>query len=185
MKSGKVILNDLKEDTVESRVIWKGKSFSFKSDKIRLPDGRIVQKDLVAYPEAVAVIPFIDPDNIILVRQFRYPVGKVLYEIPAGKLDSPDEDIKKAAERELQEEIGYYAEKLLYLVSYYSAPGYSSEKLHIFKAENLKESVLKPDEDEFIEKEVVSLKKAYEMIDSGEIEDSKTLVALLYIKCFL
>jgi len=185
MKSDKAILNNLKEETIESRVVWKGRAFSFKSDTILLPDGRIAQKDLVSYPEAVAIIPFIDSENIVLVRQFRYPVGKVLYEIPAGKLDSPDEDIKKAAERELQEEIGYYAEKLLYLVSYYSAPGYSSEKLHIFRAENLRESTLDPDEDEFIEKDIVPLKRAYDMIASGEIEDSKTLIALLYIKCFL
>ncbi len=178
MQSDKAISSSLKEETIESRVVWKGKAFSFKSDKIRLPNGKIVQKDMVFYPEAVAVVPFIDSQNIILVRQFRYPVGKELYEIPAGKLDSPDEDINGAAERELQEEIGYYAEKLSYLISYYSAPGYSSEKLHIFKAENLKESPLKPDEDEFIEKEVVPLQKVYEMINSGKIEDSKTLIAL-------
>ncbi len=167
---------------LESRTLHKGRSFSFKSDRVKLPDGRETKKDYVFYPEAVGIVPFIGKDDIILVRQFRYPVGQVLYEIPAGKLDHPDEDLKVAAYRELLEETGYKAGKLERFCSYFPCPGYSTEKLHLYTGTDLCPGDVSPDEDEFITCEKVSFKNALKMIDEGKIKDSKTIIALLYIR---
>ncbi len=182
MKSGRTHFSDLKEHTINSSIIHTGKSFSFKSDLVRLPDGREAKKDYVFYPEAVGIVPFIDKTDIILVRQFRYPIGRVIYEIPAGKLDSPSEDLKSAAERELLEESGYKAQKLELFCSYFPCPGYSTERLHLFKASDLAAGSTDPDDDEFIACERVPFEKALSMIDEGKIEDSKTIIALLYLK---
>jgi ADP-ribose pyrophosphatase len=182
MKSDKMHFKNLKEHTVSSSIVHKGKSFSFKSDTVRLPDGREAKKDYVFYPEAAGIVPFINKSDIILVRQYRYPVGRFLYEIPAGKQDSPSEDIMSAAERELLEETGYRAGRLRLFCSYFSAPAYSTEKLHLFIGSDLEPASTNPDEDEFIECEKVPFEKAYEMIGEGKIEDAKTIIALLYLK---
>lgn len=182
MRSDKTHFNDLKESTIESRVVFEGKSFNFKSDIVRLPDGREARKNYVAYPQAVGIVPFIGKSDILLERQFRYPVGHVLYEIPAGKLDDPSEDLKSAAERELLEETGYRAGRLELFCSYFPAPAYSTEKLHIFTGSDLRAGSTDFDEDEFIETEIVPFERAFEMIAEGKIEDSKTIIALQYLK---
>jgi ADP-ribose pyrophosphatase len=182
MKSGSTRFNDLTEHKISGVTVHEGRSFSFKSDLVRLPDGREAKKDYVFYPEAVGIVPFINKSDIILVRQFRYPVGRVIYEIPAGKLDSPSEDLKSAAERELLEEAGYRAGKLELFCSYFPCAGYSTERLHLFRARDLAAGSTDPDDDEFIACEKVPFEKAVAMIDEGKIEDSKTIIALLYLK---
>ncbi len=185
MKSDKASLNNLIEETLQSKIVYQGKSFSFKSDRVSLPNGKEAQKDYVFYPEAVGIVPFINPKEIILVEQFRYPAGKSLLEIPAGKLDSPDEDRKEAAERELLEETGYKAAKMKYLCSYYSCAGYSTERLTLYKSADLTLESQSLDEDEFIKVKIVPFEKALQMIQNGTIEDSKTIIALLYSARFL
>jgi ADP-ribose pyrophosphatase len=172
----------LKELTISSSTIYKGKSFSFKTDLVRLPDGREASKDYVAYPEAVGIVPFINDNDIVLVRQYRYPVKREIYEIPAGKLDDPSEDIDTAACRELLEETGYKAGKLKLFCSYFPCAGYSTERLHLFSARDLEPGSDDPDDDEFIKNEIVSFDRALAMIGEGKIEDSKTIIALLYLK---
>jgi ADP-ribose pyrophosphatase len=180
MKSNNPTLNNLKENTLEEKEIYKGRSFSFYSDTVSLPNGKKAKKDYVKYPHAAAVIPFLDEKHIILVEQFRYPIGRTLLEIPAGKLDDPEESKLEAAHRELLEETGYRAKSFNHLITYYPCPGYSTEVLHIFKAENLKKEEQFLDEDEFINVKTFTYSEILKMIKNGEIQDSKTIIAMLY-----
>lgn len=179
MRSNKPISNNLPEKTVSRTELYRGRSFSFYSDEVLLPNGKKSVKDYVKYPEAVAILPFVSKDEIILVRQFRYSIGKTIYEIPAGKIDDPKENKQKAAGRELLEETGYQAKKMKYLFSYYPCAGYSTEMIHIFRAEDLVQKEQDPDDDEFIQPETVPFHKALEWVRSGKIVDSKTIIALL------
>ena len=119
--------------------------------------------------------------KILLERQFRYPYGEILWEIPAGKRDK-GEDYAETAKRELEEETGYIAEKLVKLFEIYPTPGYTNEVIGIFKAEGLKKGVLHFDEDEEITSGWIPEEKVFEMIENGEIKDGKTLIALLWYK---
>lgn len=184
MKSSSNTLSKLIEEKIDSTEIYKGKSFSFHSDTIRLPDGRTAKKDYVKYPEAVAIIPFLDDDRIILVQQYRYPVGQLVYEIPAGKMDDPEETKLEAAHRELLEETGYRAKSFEFLFSYYPCVGYSTEIIHVFKAAQMQEEQQFLDEDEFINTKIVSWADALQMIRKGEINESKTILALLHYETF-
>jgi len=183
VKSNNPIL-DKKEETLSSELIYKGKSFSFYSDLIKLPDGRTAKRDYVKYPEAVVIIPFLDEKNIIFEKQYRYPVLNFLYELPAGKIDDIEETKIEAAQRELLEETGYRAKNLEYLISYYPAVGYSSEIIHVFKASDLTKEEQLLDEDEFIETITFSLEESLEMIKKKEIKDAKTILSLLYYITF-
>lgn len=179
MRSNSPTSSKLAEKTVSRTELYRGKSFSFHTDEVLLPDGRKGRRDYVKYPEAVAILPFVDRDRIILVRQYRYSLGKAIYEIPAGKIDDPKEKKQKAAVRELLEETGHLAKKMKYLFSYYPCAGYSTEKIHIFRAEGLQPGKQNTDEDEFIQLETVSFRRALDWVRSGRIEDSKTIIALL------
>lgn len=179
MRSSKATSSNLPEKTLSKTELHRGRSFSFFSDEVLLPNGKKGVKDYVKYPEAVAILPFVDSENIVLVRQFRYAVGKTIYEIPAGKIDDPKESKQKAAGRELREETGYHAKKMRYLFSYYPCAGYSTEMIHIFRADGLTQKEQSPDEDEFIQPEIVPFRKALEWVNSGKIVDSKTIIAIL------
>ena len=174
--------DNLREETLSSTELYKGKSFAFYTDLVKLPDGRESKKDFVLYPHAVGIIPFIDNDTILLIKQFRYPVHQTIYEIPAGKIDDPEELPVKAAERELREETGYESGQLEFLLSYYPCAAYSTEVIHLFKAFNLKKTQTSPDDDEFIITEKVPFQKVLEMIKNGEIRDAKTIIALSIIR---
>ncbi len=180
MTSNKMISYDIPEKTLSSELIYKGKAFSLYSDLVLLPDGRQTKKDVVLYPEAVAVLAFNEEKKIVLEKQYRYSVKQFLYEIPAGKLDDPKEDPLEAAKRELLEETGFLAGKLTYLFSYFPAVGYSTEKIYVFKAENLNLKKQDLDEDEFIEVFFYSIDKVLNMIKNGEIMDAKTILSVLY-----
>ncbi len=191
MKSNSSILNNkfqsenttkLIEETIESRLIYDSGSYSFFSDKIKLPDGGVVDKNYVKYPEAVAIIPFINENEIILVEQYRYPIKLVTLEIPAGKIDNPNEARHEAALRELLEETGYRAESLEYLFSYFPCPGYSTEILHIHTAHGLIKETQCLDRDEFIYVKISKLDEVLNMIRKGEIVDSKTIISILYLQ---
>ena len=168
------------EKTVSSKLLHQGKSFAFYSDKVTLPDGREAQRDYVRYPEAVAILPVLDDGRILLIRQFRYSIGKTLLEVPAGKIDDPKEAMEKAAYRELEEETGYSATRLSYLFSHYPAVGYSSETIHSFIATGLKKTATHFDEDEFIEIAPYDKKDVESFVQKGEIMDAKTLLLIQY-----
>jgi ADP-ribose pyrophosphatase len=184
VKSNNYISDDKTEVLVSSETIYKGKAFSFCSDIVKLPNGKMARKDYVKYPQAVAILAFLNDKRIILEKQFRYPVGKLLYEIPAGKIDDPLEPKEKAAERELLEETGFKANRMEYLFSYFPAVGYSSEVIHVFKAAEITKESQDLDEDEFIDVISMELDEVVEKIKNHEIEDAKTIISILYFCTF-
>lgn len=146
---------------------------------VTLPNGGTAKRELVRHPGAVAVVPLIG-DEVLMVRQFRMAANRVVLEIPAGTLN-PGEDPLLCAERELQEETGFKPGVLESLGGIFVAPGYTTEYIHLFLATSLSESRLAMDEDEFIEPARMPLRELVAMIERGEIEDGKTAVALLKV----
>lgn len=172
-------MSDLKEKTIRSRTIFEGKLIRVQLDEVELPDGRTSTREIVRHPGAVAVIAFTGEGKLILVRQHRHPLEKTTLEIPAGKLE-PGEDPKACAFRELEEETGYRAEEMHPIVSFYTSPGFADEKLHLFEARGLTKGEMRPDADEFVEVEELTLEEAYGKMEEGLICDAKT-VAAVYI----
>ena len=158
--------------------VYRGKSVDFCVDEIRLPDGRSAVREYLDHPGAVGVLPFLDDGTVVLVRQYRYPVGEVTLEMPAGKLDK-GEDILACVERELHEETGYTAKRIRPLMRYWPTPAFANEVLHLFTAEGLIAGRRHPDADEFLEVVRMPFAKALGLVRSGKIKDSKTVIGLL------
>ena len=165
------------EPILSDEVIYDGKLVKLHRLTVELPDGARAQREVVRHPGAVAMVPLLG-DDVLLVRQFRVAAGKILLEIPAGTLED-GEAPEAAAVRELQEEIGYRPERLERLGGEYTAPGYTSEYIHLFLASELMPSRLRQDSDEFIEVVRLPFAEALAMAERGAIEDGKTLVGLL------
>ncbi len=170
----------LTERLVSSSNLYAGRLYSLRRDVVRLPDGRLAERDVVEHPGAVAIIPVVE-DKVVLVRQYRHAVGKVLCEIPAGTLKK-DESPDVCAARELEEETGYVAESLRRLFHCCLAPGYSSEVIHVYLATGLRRTKPRTEADEFIEVISVTWEEALRMIMSNEIEDAKTISGILMLK---
>ncbi len=172
----------LKEKIYKKDKIYKGRAIDFCVDEIILPDGKKAKREYIDHPGAVAIVPFVNKKDIVLVRQYRYPVDKITYEIPAGKLDkSKKESLIACARRELKEETGYTAKKITKLLSFFPSSTFSNEELYIYLAEGLTPGDTHPDEDEFVEKIIIPFKQAIDMIKTGKIKDAKTVIALLYL----
>ncbi len=169
---------DLTEKTIESSRIFEGRIVNLRVDTVELPNGRVTKREVVEHRGAVAIVPMMDHEKVVLVRQYRQPVGGTLLEIPAGTLDK-GEDPFNCARRELMEEIGYFPNKLTEMFHSYLSPGYSTEMLHTFLAEDLQPAQENRDADEFIEIVTVNLRDAIELIRNGEIIDAKTICGLL------
>lgn len=173
---------------VQSRRAYTGKIVSLDVDTVRFPDGSIGELEMVRHPGASAVVPFLsDPRSedpqVLLIRQYRYAANGYLFEIPAGRLD-PGEDPLDCAARELKEETGCTAEKLDYLLTMYTTPGFTDEKIHLYMATGLVAGETKHEADEFLELRPVLLSRALEMIEAGEIQDGKTALGLLFAAGF-
>lgn len=168
----------LREEIIESEIAFQGRLLTLRVDTVRLPDGHISTREVVVHPGAVAMVPLLDADHILLVRQWRNAAGRALLEIPAGTLH-PGEDPKACAERELMEEVGYRPQLLTPLYATYLAPGYSSERLHVYLAEELVPEQLAQDEDERVEVVCLSWQEIDDLLLRGEFADSKTLAGLL------
>jgi ADP-ribose pyrophosphatase len=183
--------DELVERVVDSRVLHRGRYLEFRVDTIERADGTRSERDIAGHPGAVAIVA-IDPDGaVLLVRQWRTPAERVLLEIPAGTLDVDEasgaiEDPDLAARRELEEETGYRAASWQRLTSFWSAPGFTSELMHLYLATDLEavhpDERLGPDEDEHLRLERRSLADALEAIDRGEIADAKSIVGLLWVE---
>lgn len=159
--------------------VFAGKLLHVQLDHVTLPSGNDATREYIRHPGAVAIVPVLDDGRIILVKQCRYPLGTVMWEIPAGKLDhGPEEEILECAKRELSEETGYTARKWDFLISIATTPGFSDEIIHIFKAEGLRSGEQHPDDDEFISARAFSPEEIKNMIKNGELYDSKTICAL-------
>jgi ADP-ribose diphosphatase len=159
------------------RNIYNGKVITLNIDTVTLPNGVTVDLEVVRHPGAAAVVPLKENGTVVLIKQFRHAAGGFIYEIPAGKLHS-GEDPKDCAARELEEEIGYQAGKLDLLSSIFTAPGFTDEVIHVYKATGLTKGRQQLDRDEVLEIVEVSLQEAIEMIDKGTIRDAKTMVGL-------
>jgi ADP-ribose pyrophosphatase len=162
----------------EKREVFHGRIFSVTLDRLAFEEGGEVTMEVVRHGGAAAIVPFTENGQVILIRQFRYSVLRSLWEVPAGKLD-PGEDSRSCAMREMQEETGYRAESLEKIGSILTTPGFSDERIDIFVARGLTKSERSLDPDEFIEVVPVPFAAALEMIERGDIEDSKTVAALL------
>lgn len=166
------------ETFVSKKTIWRGRAVNFEVDTVRLPNGKLATREFMSHPGAVGVVPFLDRDTVVLVRQYRHPVGEVTLELPAGKID-PRESVLTCVKRELAEETGYTARKITPLIRYWPTPAFADEVLHLFVATGLKAGSVNTDEDEFLEVVHMPFKKAVEMVRGGEIRDSKTVIGLL------
>jgi len=169
----------LEERQLEREEIYKGKVLHLVKDKVELPDGSTSYREICLHSGAVCVIPLLDDGRVIMERQFRYAHNRVFLEIPAGKLDSPDEIPLEAAKRELKEETGAVAESYTFLGCLDTTPALIDEKIWMYMAEGLSFGETKPDEGEFIEVEFIELKRLVEMVMAGEIRDAKTQIAIL------
>lgn len=158
--------------------IYSGRVVTLDILSVTLPDGAESKREVVQHPGAVAIVALDDAQNVILVRQYRVAAAQYMVEIPAGTLE-PDEPPALCAERELQEEAGYKPGKLESLGGMYVAPGYTTEYIHLFLARDLAASELPADDDEFIDVVKMPLPTALAQIDSGEINDGKTIAGIL------
>lgn len=165
------------EKTIESELIFDGRVVKLYKDTIELPTGKQSFREVVKHAGGVVILAVKD-DKILLVKQFRYPFKEIMYELPAGKLEA-GEDPFEAAKRELEEETGYCADKWTNLGYVCTSPGYSDEKLYLYKAEDLKFTHCHPDDGEIIQAFEYKYDDVLKMIDKGEINDAKTLCALL------
>lgn len=168
----------LTERRVKKRLVFTGGAVAFMADTVRLPNGKTAMREFMYHPGAVAVLPVLEDGSIILVRQYRYPVGKLTLELPAGKLHSRRDNPRRRAIAELREETGYTAGVLKPLLSFWPTPAFSNEILYIFLAGELKPGKPRPDEDEFLSTERLPFSKALRLMKSGEIKDAKTIIAL-------
>ena len=180
MVNGFMTIKDFKEEKINSQKVYEGKILTLNVDKVRLPNGKEAFREVVIHNGGVTIVAQPDPEKIVLIKQFRYPVGKVFWELPAGRLNI-NEDPVLASKRELKEETGYIANKWEPLGIVYPLPGYSSEVLYFFKATDLIDDEPEPDPDENIEVKVMDLKQAWQMVKDGEIRDAKTISGLSLI----
>ncbi|RXZ42821.1 NUDIX domain-containing protein [Crenobacter cavernae] len=171
---------ELTEQELSSEVILEGGFITLRRDRVRLPDGKEATREYVEHPGAVAVLALTDADELVMERQYRYPLRREFLEIPAGKRDA-GEAPEVTARRELLEETGYTARKWRFLGTAFPCIGYADEAIHYFLATGLTQQERALDDGEFLEVLVVPLKKAQAMALSGEVCDSKSIVGLHWL----
>jgi ADP-ribose pyrophosphatase len=180
--------HDAKPGMIRSEPAYSGKLVKLFHDTVRFPDGSTGELDIVRHPGASAIVPFLsdpagDDPQLLLIRQYRYAAGGFIYEIPAGLLN-PGEDPRDCAIRELKEETGCAAEHVEHLLTFFTTPGFTDEKIHIFLATGLERGETAHEADEFLTVETVTLSQALQLIEKGEIQDGKTALAILYAAGF-
>ncbi len=168
----------MEEKTIESTYIYRGKILNLRVDKVVLPSGKIHHREILEHGESVAILP-LHGDKILLIKQFRKPLDREIWEVPAGRREK-GEDIHECARRELEEETGMEARKLVKVGEYLPSPGYSTELIHLFIGEELVEGRMHPEEDEFIQRRFFSPEEIRIMIKKGDITDGKTLALLFH-----
>ena len=169
----------LREEQTASESVFKGIILDVRRDTVRLPNGSSSVREVIRHIGAVCVIPVMDNGDVIVERQYRYPLDRVILEIPAGKLDAPDENRLSAIQRELREETGYTAESWTELGDFHPAPAYSDEYITMYLARGLHKGAQHLDADEFLDVYAVPLKDLVADVMSGAISDAKTQVCVL------
>ena len=175
---------DFTESMLSSKSVYRGKLLHVLEDEVRLPDGGQARREYIRHPGAAMMVPFLDAKTVVLVRQFRYPLGRHFLEVPAGKVD-PGEDPMQAARRELREECGYEAGEWRRLATIHPCIGYADEAIELFLARELTHVGHAPDDGEFLEVVTMGLTEALDWVRDGKITDQKTVIALLWAKSFL
>ena len=172
---------DLSEHKLDGETVFDGRLLKVRRDTVRLPNGATTTREHIVHPGAVMILPVLPNGELVMERQFRYPLGCDVIEFPAGKLDAGEVPLQ-AAQRELLEETGYTAQRWEFLVSIHVAISYSNERIDLFLAQGLEQQAATLDEDEFLEILKVSPAQALAWLAEGRITDAKTVVALLMLE---
>ncbi|WP_207744145.1 NUDIX hydrolase [Romboutsia sp. 1001713B170131_170501_G6] len=168
----------IEEKTISSDKIYTGKTISLKVDTVETINQGYQKREIVEHPGAVGILALNENNEIVLIKQFRKPIEKVIWEIPAGKLE-PGETPKECAQRELKEETGYDASNLKLIHKFYTSAGFSNQKIYIYLATDITVGERNLNDDEDIEVHTISLEEAYNMVIQNEIEDAKTSIGIL------
>lgn len=173
---------------LDSVRVYTGRILNLDIDRVRFPDGSAGELEMIRHPGASAVLPFAsDPagadPQLLLIRQYRYAADRYLYEVPAGRLD-PGEEPLTCAIRELREETGCTAERVEFLTTIYTTPGFTDERIHLFMASGLSRGEAEREADEFIEVVTLPLSQVLQLVERGEVVDAKTIIAVLFAAGF-
>jgi ADP-ribose pyrophosphatase len=174
----------MKFDLLKSEIVYQGRAFSVRLDHLLTPTGNTVKYDIIQHIGSVSIVPVDENGELYFVRQYRQAAQRELLELPAGTLEE-GEPPAEAAAREIREEIGMAAKNIKEIGSFYLAPGYSTELMHVFLATGLTHDPLDPDTDEYLSVEKMSVAKAFELVENGQLLDSKSLAALLLARQYL
>ena len=179
---------ETKPGQIASELIYEGRIVKLHRDTVRFPDGSTGKLEIVRHPGASAIVPFLsdpagDDPQLLLIKQYRYAAGGFIYEIPAGLLN-PGEDPRACAIRELKEETGCVSQSVEHLFTMFTTPGFTDEQIHVFMASGLERGETAHESDEFMTLETVSLSRALQLIQKGEIRDGKTALAILFAAGF-
>ena len=179
-----------KPGLISRRPVHQGRIVDLSVDTVRFPNGKTGELEMIRHSGAAAVLPVLsdlnaDDPQILLIRQYRYAAGGYLLEVPAGRPDQEGEDWEVCAQRELEEETGLVARRLIHLTTIYTTPGFTDEQIRLYVAIGLTNGTAKLDDDEFLETVTLPMSEALEKVRDGEITDAKTICTLLYAAGFL
>jgi ADP-ribose pyrophosphatase len=174
----------MKFELLKSEITYAGRAFSVRLDHLLTPSGKTVKYDIVQHIGSISVVPIDENGQLYFVRQYRQAAQQELLELPAGTLEEGELPAEAAA-REIREETGMAAKNIQEIGSFYLAPGYSTELMHVFLATGLTHDPLDPDADEYLSVEKMSVAKAFELIENGQLQDAKSLAALLLARQYL
>ncbi len=171
-------------ELLKTETLLQGRAFKIRRDTLKTPDGRETKFDIVEHGGSVVIVPVDTDGNLLFVRQYRHAASMDMLELPAGTRDG-DEPFADCAAREIREETGMEAGKLIQVGSFYLAPGYSTEYMGVFLATDLKHNPLEADDDEFLSVEKIPVQEALKMAERGDMPDAKSLAALLMARSYL
>jgi ADP-ribose pyrophosphatase len=171
-------------ELLKTETLLQGRAFKIRRDTLKTPDGRETKFDIVEHGGSVVIVPVDSDGNLLFVRQYRHAASMDMLELPAGTRDG-DEPFEECAAREIREETGMEAGKLIKVGSFYLAPGYSTEYMGVFLATDLKHNPLEADDDEFLSVEKIPVQEALKMAERGDMPDAKSLAALLMARSYL
>jgi ADP-ribose pyrophosphatase len=181
--TGATLDDHLKETRVDGEIAYDGNFLKVSRDRVKLPDGKITQREFIRHPGAVVILALFDDGRVLLERQYRYPNDQVFIEFPAGKID-PGEESLACAKRELAEETGYTATDWHYICTIHNAIAYSDEHLDLFLARGLTAGEAKLDDGEFLETFTATIPDMLDMVKRGEITDVKTVIGTFWLEKF-